>query len=108
MKERNLNQVLRKMRLLNNYIQKITLTFLLIILNIIIAQGRDINLDSIYIDANSNLSKRLSTYKVESYEKAGAHFVDRNVIFADWINGSEVVYAKEFSNVNIIYKYNRK
>ena len=100
--------VMRVMRLLNNYIYKFHLTYLIILFNVIIVQARDINLDSIYINKDSDLSRKLIQYKVETYEKAGSQFVDRNVIFADWISGSEVVYVKEFPRVNIIYKYNRR
>jgi hypothetical protein len=69
--------------------------------------ARDINLDEIYLKKNSSLLKKLSAEKLEAYNKAGAVFVDRNVIFSGWISGNEIIYIKEAgsSNTNYLYKY---
>ncbi|MFH0974944.1 MAG: hypothetical protein V1874_04080 [Spirochaetota bacterium] len=69
--------------------------------------ARDINLDEIYIKKNSSLAKKLAAEKLEVYNKAGAVFVDRNVVFSGWISGDEIIYIKEAGsgNTNYVYKY---
>jgi hypothetical protein len=90
----------------NNY--KLFLFFLFFFSSIIILHARDINFDSIYLNNDSDLSQKLIHYKIDTYEKAEAQFIDKKVIFADWTSGSDIVYIKEFSRINIVYTYNRK
>ncbi len=69
--------------------------------------ARDINLDEIYIKKTSRYNKRLIQTKLDTYQKINAIFIDRNVIFAWWISGNEILYIKEFpkSNLNLICRY---
>jgi hypothetical protein len=73
-----------------------------------ISPARDINLDSIYIKSTSGYLKWLMTGKLDAYQKVGALDIDRDVIFAGWLTGDEIVYAKESAEIeeNIIYSYN--
>jgi hypothetical protein len=70
--------------------------------------SRDINLDTVYIKQSSAPSKKIFETKLEAYQKAHSVLVDRNVIFADWINGFEILFIRETESVNIVYRYNRK
>ena len=70
--------------------------------------ARDINLDNIYIKKNSPNYKRLLNKKMDAYQAVNSRFIDRNVIFAHWLNGFEITYVKELHNTNIIYLYNKK
>lgn len=69
--------------------------------------ARDINLDSIYLSTGSRYYARLLEKKVEAYQAAHSQFVDRNVIFACWGDGINLLYAKELPELNIIYSFNR-
>ncbi|MBN2078265.1 MAG: hypothetical protein JW838_04825 [Spirochaetes bacterium] len=72
-----------------------------------ILRGRDIDLDAVYIDTESDLYRRLVEKKLEAYQKAGAQFVDRDVIFAWWSDGFTILYVKELRGTNIVYSYDR-
>ncbi|MCL1911886.1 MAG: hypothetical protein FWG13_06750 [Leptospirales bacterium] len=67
--------------------------------------GRDIDLDSIYIQNDSPVYKRLISQKADVYTKAGSQKIDGGVIFARWISGTGIVYIREFQHVNILYFY---
>lgn len=71
------------------------------------AWARDINLDEIYIKKSSDYLKKLAADKLDTYQKVGATFVCRDVIFAQWISGSELLYIREIpaSDCNIFYRY---
>ncbi|MBP7734728.1 MAG: hypothetical protein KA369_02020 [Spirochaetes bacterium] len=69
--------------------------------------ARDINLDSLYINGDSNLYARLIEKKVEAYQKAGSQFIDRDVIFSCWGDGNSILYVKELPRLNVIYSFNR-
>lgn len=70
--------------------------------------SRDINLDEIYIDNKSSYQRRLLLHKLEPYQKINAAFVDRDVSFAWWVSGDEIIYISENSSIdtNTVYKYN--
>jgi len=70
-------------------------------------QARDINLDSVYINTESNVYSRLLEKKIEAYQAAGSQFVDRDVIFACWGDGNTILYVKEAPRINVIYSFNR-
>ena len=69
--------------------------------------ARDINLDNIYLKKSSVFLKKLAIEKLETYQTLGAVFVDRDVIFALWTSGGEIVYIKESDRLrtNYIFKY---
>lgn len=69
--------------------------------------ARDINLDEIYIKKSSNYLKKLTVDKLDTYQKVNATFVCRDVIFAQWISGNEILYIREYPafDNNIVYKY---
>jgi hypothetical protein len=69
--------------------------------------ARDINLDSVYINAESGLYSRLLEKKIEAYQAAGSQFVDRDVIFANWGDGNTILYVKEAPRINVINSFNR-
>jgi hypothetical protein len=69
--------------------------------------ARDINLDAIYLNPGSPLYGKLLEKKVEAYQAASAEFVDRDVIFASWGDGSTILYIKELPQLNVAYAYNR-
>lgn len=69
--------------------------------------ARDIDLDAIYLEKNSNLYRQITSAKEKLYESISSLFVDSNVIYAEWASGDEIVYVKEFSGVNIVYKYTK-
>ncbi len=70
-------------------------------------QGRDIDLDAVYIDTGSDLYRRLLEKKLEAYQKAGAQLIDRDVIFAWWNDGFTILYVKELRGTNIFYAHDR-
>lgn len=72
-----------------------------------ILYARDINLDSVYIDADSSLYNRLLEKKIEAYQAAGSQFIDRDVIFASWGDGNTILYVKEAPRINVITLFNR-
>lgn len=69
--------------------------------------ARDIDLDSVYLEKSSGLYREITSAKEKLYTRISSLYIDSNVIFAGWRNGDEIVYIKEFSQLNIVYKYNR-
>lgn len=71
------------------------------------AKARDINLDEIYLRKSSRFPHKLAIYKLDVYQTAGALFIDRDVIFAEWASGHELYYLSEFPGqlTNILYHY---
>lgn len=69
------------------------------------ALSRDINLDSIYIKKNSPYHSKLMASKLDAYAVAASRFIVRDVIFADWLNGHEIIYIRELPETNIIGSY---
>jgi hypothetical protein len=69
--------------------------------------ARDINLDAVYINAGSPLYGKLLEKKVEAYQAANSEFIDRDVIFACWGDGSIILYVKELPQLNVVYAYDR-
>lgn len=69
--------------------------------------GRDINLDSVYINTGSGYYGRLLEKKLEAYQAAGSQFIDRDVIFACWGDGNTILYVKEAPRINVVYAFNR-
>lgn len=69
--------------------------------------ARDINLDEIYIKTSSPYLSRLTLGKLDAYQKVGALFVDRDVAFAGWISGDDIVYIREVpgTDINIVNRY---
>jgi hypothetical protein len=72
-----------------------------------IAISRDINLDAIYLKETSPYYNRLLESKLTAYETVNSQFIARHVIFAMWQNGYNIIYIKEFPDINILYSYNR-
>jgi len=72
------------------------------------AHSRDINLDKIYIKTSSPSYIHLLEKKLGAYEAVGSSFIDRDVVFADWVDGFEIIYVREYPSINIIYIHNRK
>jgi hypothetical protein len=70
--------------------------------------GRDIDLDAIYISKFSPFLPKLAEKKMEIYEAITSRFIERNVSFAVWVNGNEIVYVQDFNEVNIVAIYNRE
>ncbi len=81
------------------------LCFILVLVSTGLA-ARDIDLDAIYITAaKTGLYNQLVTAKSTMYERAGSTVVASGVIFAHWLNGHEIVYIREFTGENIVYRY---
>jgi len=70
--------------------------------------ARDINLDDIYLRTDSPVARRLPVQKLDAYQSAQAHLVDRGVIFAGWLSGRELFYIQEVPGlaINIVSTYN--
>ena len=81
--------------------------FFFILLTNVPLQSRDIDLDGIYLEKNSNLYRQITSAKEKLYEHISSLFIDSNVIYAEWANGDDIIYIKEFSGINIVYKYTR-
>ena len=99
------NHEITKYKILKISFKPIVLTAFLLIPFPLTA--RDINLDNIYLKKSSVFSKKLALEKLETYRTVNAVLVDRDVIFASWISGSEIVYIKESDllRTNYIFKY---
>jgi len=69
--------------------------------------SRDIDLDAVYLEKSSSLYREITSAKEKLYTRISSLYIDSNVIFAQWCNGDDIVYIKEFSQLNIVYKYNR-
>jgi len=87
--------------------KKISVLILLFIISIINVPllSRDIDLDAIYLKKNSSLYRQITSAKEKLYIDISSLFIDSNVIYAEWANGDEIIYIKEFSGINIVYKY---
>jgi len=90
-------------------IKKISLTVLLfIILSINVPlQSRDIDLDGIYLEKDSTLYRQITAAKEKLYDNISSLFIDSNVIYAEWSNGDDIIYIKEFAGINVVYRYTR-
>jgi hypothetical protein len=71
------------------------------------AISRDINLDAIYLRETSPNYNRLLEAKLTAYETVNSQFIARDVIFALWQDGYNIMYIKEFPDINVLYSYNR-
>jgi hypothetical protein len=69
--------------------------------------SRDIDLDAVYLDKSSGLYREITSAKDKLYSRISSLYIDSNVIFAQWCNGDEIIYAKELSQLNIVYRYKR-
>ena len=87
-------------------IKRILIIFLVCAINVPLS-ARDIDLDAIYLEKNSNLYKEITNAKEKLYDHISSLFIDSNVIYAEWISGDDIVYIKEFAGVNIVYKYTK-
>ncbi|MCL1865508.1 MAG: hypothetical protein FWF73_06835 [Spirochaetes bacterium] len=87
-------------------IKKFHLILLLLLINVPLL-SRDIDLDAVYIEKSSGLYREIIAVKEKLYTRISSLYIDSNVIFAQWCNGDEIVYIKEFSQLNIVYKYKR-
>ncbi len=67
--------------------------------------SRDIDLDKIYIQESCPIYAKIIDKKIDAFKTAGAGFIDKNVAFAEWMNGREIVYVKEQESINIIYLF---
>ncbi|MCP4137712.1 MAG: hypothetical protein GY754_42505 [bacterium] len=70
------------------------------------ANARDIDLDKMYIKTDSSLYKQLLRKKTGLYYAINSQYIDKNVIFAGWVQRNTVVYIQEFSGTNVVYTYN--
>ncbi len=70
--------------------------------------ARDINLDEIYFRKDCPCARRLAIQKLDAYQSVRAHLVDRDVVFAGWLSGSEIFYIQEIPGLaaNILFLYN--
>lgn len=85
-------------------IKKISAIILLFTVNVPLFP-RDIDLDAIYLEKNSPVYRQITSAKEKIYADISSLFIDSNVIFAEWSSGDEIIYIKEFSGINIVYKY---
>jgi len=71
------------------------------------SDARDINLDEIYLKRSSRYQQKLAIDKVDVYQTAGALFIDRDVIFAEWASGHELYYLCEYParTTNVLSRY---
>jgi hypothetical protein len=69
--------------------------------------SRDINLDSQYFKKDSETLQRLTELKLDTYISIESAFVDKDVIFAGWLSGAEVVFIREYaqSDLNVVCRY---
>ncbi len=82
---------------------KLLSVFFLIVSNPL--YSRDIDLDKIYIQESCPIYAKIIDKKIDAIKNAGAGFIDKNIAFAEWMNGREIVYIKEQEKINIIYLY---
>ncbi len=85
-----------------------SLIIFLLFITTVPAYSRHIDLDSLYLDSESNLCKKLVSHKNLLYSGAGSRRIDTSVIFALWLNGSDIAYIREFYPVNIVYVYHHR
>jgi hypothetical protein len=67
--------------------------------------GKDIDLDRIYIKEDSRFYRQLLHRKIDAHKAIHSLFVDRDVTFAHWISGKEIIYIKELTGSNVIIRY---
>lgn len=68
--------------------------------------ARDIDLDKIYLTPTSNVYRDLLLTKLDNYQKTGAVFIERDIIFSEWINGNELFFIIEKGERNFLCSYN--
>lgn len=68
-------------------------------------QGRDIDLDAIYISKKYPRFSALARHRFEAWRLTGAFPVDRNVTGLHWTGGRELLYLRELSQLTIIYRF---
>lgn len=83
------------------------LPFALLLLIAVPLLSRDIDLDGIYINSESSLYRDITAAKERLYSSISSLYIDSNVIHAGWCGGDDVVYIREFSGVNIVYRYRK-
>jgi len=87
-------------------IKRISALILIFVINVPL-HSRDIDLDAIYLEKNSGLYTQITAAKEKLYTTISSLFIDSNVIYAEWAGGDDIIYIKEFSGINIVYKYTR-
>ncbi len=87
-------------------IKKISAIIILLSINVPLL-SRDIDLDAIYLKKDSAVYRQLTAAKEKLYDRISSLFIDQNVIYAEWSGGDDIIYIKEFSGINIVYKYTR-
>jgi len=87
-------------------IKKISAIIILLSINVPLL-SRDIDLDAIYLKKDSAVYRQLTSTKEKLYDRISSLFIDKNVIYAEWSGGDDIIYIKEFSGINIVYKYTR-
>ncbi len=66
-----------------------------------LCMARDIDVDGIYLDRESDVYRHLLDLKLGAWEKAGQKLAE-NTVFACWAGG-DILYVREFKTVNILY-----
>lgn len=88
-------------------LKRVLLITLMFILPAEVFLGRDIDLDSVYISDTSDIYAKLINQKLDAYEKADSRPIASDVVFANWINGNEILYVRDFQSVSVIYVYSK-
>ncbi|MGQ9844273.1 MAG: hypothetical protein ACUVRK_12030 [Spirochaetota bacterium] len=80
--------------------------FVLIILMLLTFEfglyARGIPLDSIYLTTATSEYQKLFFTRLDYYQSIGAQFIDSNIAYAGWLNGKDVIYIKEYGNINLV------
>jgi hypothetical protein len=71
------------------------------------ARSRDLNLDWLYVIKNTPQYGKILDLKLDMYSTSGSEFIDRDVIFAYWVSGTEIIYVQEHKSINIICVYEK-
>ena len=71
------------------------------------ASAKDIDLDGIYIKKESTLYRQLADAKIDAHLAVKSLYIDKDVIFSEWISGNEILYIRELNESNILYIYNQ-
>jgi hypothetical protein len=87
-------------------IKKFYITLSLFLINVPLF-ARDIDLDAVYLEKSSGIYREITAVKERLYTRITSLYIDSNVIFAQWCSGDEIVYIKEFPQLNIVYKYKK-
>ncbi len=72
------------------------------------AYSRDIDLDAIYLNSTSPYYSRLLEKKITAYQAVNSQLIDRDVSFASWADGFNIIYIRELPDLNIVCLHNRK